>query len=209
MTETPDRFRTLIVTAHPDPGSVTGRAARAVADGFRDGGFAVDAHDVLAFDPRFAAADLAAYRDGAAGLPPDVRSEQRRLERYDAVAIVFPVYWWTLPGALKGWIDRVFTRGWAYDDTGAGTALSAPKRLYFFGIGATNEATYTKHGYEAGMHAQLVDGLAGYMGAADSELVLLYDGESTDAAAHAARDATARSRAAAIARRAGRTDDAA
>lgn len=30
--------------------------------------------------------------------------------------LVYPVYWWSMPGLLKGWIDRVFTNGWAYDE---------------------------------------------------------------------------------------------
>ncbi|MDP0400356.1 NAD(P)H-dependent oxidoreductase [Tsukamurella strandjordii] len=212
MTDTHDQFRGLIVTAHPDPQSATAATARAVADGFRDGGFAVvDQYDIVAdgFDATFRIDDLAAYRDGDSPLPEEVRAQQLRLEQYDALAIVFPVYWWTLPGALKGWIDRVFTRGWAYNDRGPEVELAAPKRLYFFGIGATDAATYREHGYLDGMQAQLVDGLAGYMGAEDSELVLLYDGESRHQEKHEAREEAARTAAAVIARRAGRSEDAA
>ena len=75
--------------------SSTAATARAVADGFRDAGLAeVTHHDVLesGFDPNFGAADLAAYRDGTADLPEDVAAEQRRLEGYDVLAVVFPVY---------------------------------------------------------------------------------------------------------------------
>lgn len=207
-----NELRGIVVTAHPDPNSATAATARAVAAGLQDGGLTdIALHDVLSegFDSTFRAVDLAAYRAGTAEVPEDVRAQQRLLEGFDVVVVVFPVYWWSLPGALKGWVDRVFTRGWAYDDAGTGAELSAPKRLYFFGIGATNEATYRKHGYLDGMQAQLVDGLAGYMGADDSELVLLYDGESDDPARHAAREAAARTAAEAIALRATVAEDAA
>lgn len=195
MTDNHTPLRALIVTAHPDPHSVTMSTARAVAAGLRDAGLdSVEHHDLVAarFDADFHDTDLALYRDPAAPLPDDVLAEQRRLEEVDVLAVVFPVYWWSLPGVLKGWIDRVFTRGWAYDDTGAGLLLRSPKRMYFIGIGATNEATYRKRGYLESMRTQLVDGIAGYMGADDADLVLLHDGESSDPAVHRARDEAAR-----------------
>ena len=34
--------------------------------------------------------------------------------RNDALAFVFPVWWWSLPATTKGWIDRVWSNGWAY-----------------------------------------------------------------------------------------------
>ncbi|MBS4100847.1 NAD(P)H-dependent oxidoreductase [Tsukamurella paurometabola] len=195
--------RAVVVTAHPDADSATARTAAAVARGLLRGGYAeVERHDVLiaGFDPTFGRADLGAYRAGGA-VPPDVRAEQRHLEEFDAIAVVFPVYWWSLPGPLKGWVDRVFTRDWAYDDTGSGAELAAPKRLYFFAIGAAGESTYRKHGYLDAMRAQLVDGLANYMGAEDSGLFLFGDGESDDTERHRARETAAEDAAAEIAAR--------
>ena len=32
--------------------------------------------------------------------------QQARIERADALAFVFPVWWWSFPAVLKGWIDR-------------------------------------------------------------------------------------------------------
>ncbi|WP_019200443.1 NAD(P)H-dependent oxidoreductase [Tsukamurella sp. 1534] len=211
MTKQTDSLRAVVVTAHPDADAATAATARAVAAGLRDGGAVdVEVHDLLlaGFDPAFRAADVAAYR-GDAPLPGDVREEQRYLEGFDLIAVVFPVYWWSLPSTLKGWIDRVFTRDWAYDDTGSGVVLRAPKNLHFFGIGAAGARAYDKYGYRDAMHAQLVTGIAGYSGAGDSSLVLLHDGESTDPDAHAARHATARGAAARIAERLGRDGNAA
>ncbi|MFJ6076038.1 NAD(P)H-dependent oxidoreductase [Streptomyces sp. NPDC093065] len=37
----------------------------------------------------------------------------RRVEVADRLAFIYPVYWWGMPAMMKGWIDRVFTEGWA------------------------------------------------------------------------------------------------
>jgi hypothetical protein len=36
-------------------------------------------------------------------MPEDVRREQARVERSDALMLVFPVWWWSFPAMLKGW----------------------------------------------------------------------------------------------------------
>ena len=67
-----------------------------------------------AFDPRFNAADHAVHRRQATP-PADVAAEQARIDRADARVLIYPVYWWSMPGILKGSIDRVFANGWAFD----------------------------------------------------------------------------------------------
>ncbi len=44
----------------------------------------------------------------------DVLREQERVRRADALAFVAPVYWLGFPAILKGWVERVFTYGFAY-----------------------------------------------------------------------------------------------
>ncbi|MBU8829365.1 NAD(P)H-dependent oxidoreductase [Mycolicibacterium goodii] len=47
-------------------------------------------------------------------LSPDVTAEQRKLEWADLVVLQFPLWWYSVPAILKGWIDRVFVKGFAY-----------------------------------------------------------------------------------------------
>lgn len=47
-------------------------------------------------------------------LSPEVRAEQAKLDRADLLVLQFPLWWFGLPAILKGWIDRVFVRGYAY-----------------------------------------------------------------------------------------------
>ena len=160
----------LIVVAHPDPGSFSHHVARHVAQGAveGDGDHAAKVADLAAegFDPRFSVADYAVHKDRA---PPaaDVVREQQRIDRSDALVLVYPVYWWSFPGLLKGWIDRVFSNGWAYDE-GAGTKLV--KRLghlpvHLVAIGGADPGTYDRHGYFRAMKTQIDHGIFDYCGA--------------------------------------------
>ena len=51
---------------------------------------------------------------------PDVESEQRKLLAADALILQFPLWWFSMPAILKGWVDRVFAYGLAYGYRGEG-----------------------------------------------------------------------------------------
>jgi len=58
----------------------------------------------------------------------DVPAEQAALARAELVVWLHPVYWYTVPGLLKHWFDRVLARGWAYGE--GGTALAGKRCLW-------------------------------------------------------------------------------
>lgn len=77
----------------------------------------------------------------------DVPAEQAALERADTVVWHHPTYWYTVPGLLKHWFDKVLLRGWAYGD--GGTALRGKRCLWVTTTGGDDDA------YSAsGMHAR-------------------------------------------------------
>ncbi len=45
---------------------------------------------------------------------PDVASEQQKLLWADAVLLQFPLWWFSMPAILKGWVERVYAYGLAY-----------------------------------------------------------------------------------------------
>lgn len=45
----------------------------------------------------------------------DVRRHQDRLREADLLVVQFPLWWYSVPAILKGWIDRVFESGFAFD----------------------------------------------------------------------------------------------
>jgi NAD(P)H dehydrogenase (quinone) len=53
----------------------------------------------------------------ARGGPPDVAEQQRKVAAADALAFVAPTYFVGFPAILKGWIERVFSLGFAFGFT--------------------------------------------------------------------------------------------
>lgn len=170
----------LIVVAHPDPRSLTHAVAARLAEGISQSGHATEVADLMAegFDPRFSATDHAVHLKEAAP-SADVLAEQARIDRADALVLVYPVYWWSMPGLLKGWIDRVFSNGWAYDEIPGGKLEKKLGRLpvHLVALGGAGQRTYQRHGYSSAMKTQIDHGIFDYCGAriVTSELLLPSD----------------------------------
>lgn len=164
-------LRVLLVLAHPRRTSLSGQAANAFADAAAANGHAIEWADLAAerFDPVLREADEPDWADDDKVYSEEVRREMRRIERNEATVMVFPVYWWSIPALLKGWIDRVWNNGWAY-----GERKFPQKRVWMVGIaGATAEA-FAKRGYDTAMRTQLEVGILDYCGVAEQRLELLY-----------------------------------
>lgn len=83
----------LIVVAHPDPKSLSHGVAAHIADRVvTNSGNSFDVADLSAeaFDPSFTAADIAVHRREVPA-PADVAAEQARIDRADALVLVYPV----------------------------------------------------------------------------------------------------------------------
>ncbi|MTJ80233.1 MAG: NAD(P)H-dependent oxidoreductase [Telmatospirillum sp.] len=160
----------VIVVSHPDSSSLTHALAAAAAEGVTSGepGHSVSLFDLAGegFDPRFGIADVAAHRRTAPP-PADVLDWQARLDHADALVLVYPVFWWSMPALLKGWIDRVFSNGWAYDDGANGKVGKKLTRLpvHLIAVGGADMQTYDRHGYLEAMRIQIDHGIFGYCGA--------------------------------------------
>ena len=89
-------------------------------------------------------------------LPDDVNAEQQRINRADALVLVYPIYWWSFPAQLKGWIDRVFTQGWAYDERdGKLVKLLGHLPVHLIALGGADQRTYARYGYFGSMKTQI------------------------------------------------------
>lgn len=178
----------LIVVAHPNPQSLTHHVAATVRSGIAESGHSAEIADLAAegFDPRYALADQAAYVKGEA-IPADVAAEQARIDRSDSLVLVYPVYWWSFPGLLKGWIDRVFVNGWAYQETDAGIEKKLARlKVHLVGIGGADLRTYARRGYQWAMRTQIDQGIFDYCGASVARSELFLPPESGDWSEHLA-----------------------
>jgi NAD(P)H dehydrogenase (quinone) len=89
-----------------------------------------------------------------------------------------------MPGQLKGWIDRVFTNGWAYDDIPNAKIVKRLRHLqvHLIALGGADMRTYARHGYFGAMKTQIDHGIFDYCGARvmTSELLLQSDARFPD-----------------------------
>ncbi|QPC94365.1 NAD(P)H-dependent oxidoreductase [Mesorhizobium sp. INR15] len=159
----------LVIVTHPDTQSLNHGVAAEICRGVMlSSGNSFEIADLAAegFDPRFTANDLAVHRREASP-SADVLAEQARIDRADALVLVYPVYWWSMPGLLKGWIDRVFTNGWAYDEGSDARLVKRLRhlRVHLVAIGGASERTYARHGYFGAMKTQIEHGIFDYCGA--------------------------------------------
>ena len=53
-----------------------------------------------------------AFTDGTQ--TADVAAEQDKLRRADLVILQFPLWWFSMPAIMKGWVERVYAYGFAY-----------------------------------------------------------------------------------------------
>jgi NAD(P)H dehydrogenase (quinone) len=117
------------VYAHPEPRSLNGALKDAAVEALLAAGHEVrvsdlyamkfkavaDAADFPARDPVerliYHRASGEAYHGGTQA--PDIRTEQQKLEWAEAVILQFPLWWFSMPAIMKGWLDRVFAHGFA------------------------------------------------------------------------------------------------
>jgi putative NADPH-quinone reductase len=109
-------MRVHLVHCHPLSESLNAHLAGHIAQLLIERGHEVDRLDLYAhgFSPAMSAEERRAYY-GAPMTPPDVEPLQERLAAADHLVLVFPTWWFSLPAMLKGWFDRVWAPGFAYD----------------------------------------------------------------------------------------------
>ena len=160
----------LIVLAHPEPQSFNGALTRTAVEALHASGHAVEVSDLYATgfkatadaadsfgvrqDPDYYRVDREqtfAHENGT--VTGDIVAEQDKLRHADLLILQFPMWWFGMPAILKGWADRVFTRGFAYlpgrkYDTGMFTG----KRAMVSVTTGTSADTYEPDGIDGSIH---------------------------------------------------------
>ena len=109
-------MRVLVVYAHPEPSSFVGALHRRIVEIVSERGHEVDDLDLYAekFDPVMSRHTYDCYLDTAANRE-EVAPYVERLLAAGALILVYPVWHDGLPAILKGYIDRVFLPGVAFE----------------------------------------------------------------------------------------------
>ncbi|XP_026124015.1 NAD(P)H dehydrogenase [quinone] 1 isoform X1 [Carassius auratus] len=121
----------LIVYAHQSPVSFNAAARDVAVQALTKQGYKVLVSDLYAMKFKASATEedikgdlknpehfiynnemMVAWQDGR--LSDDIAEEQQKLEQAELVIFQFPLYWFSVPAIIKGWIDRVLTQGFAF-----------------------------------------------------------------------------------------------
>lgn len=123
-------MKVLLVFAHPEPRSLNGALRDVAIRELEAQGHEVRVSDLYA-DQWKSEVDRADFPTLAGGAPlqpsrasktafaagmltEDVKAEHEKLLWADALILQFPLWWYTMPAILKGWVDRVYAYGLAY-----------------------------------------------------------------------------------------------
>lgn len=165
----------LTVLDHPNATSFSASVAQQFMAGAKAAGHSVELADLHAeaFDPLWSMADIEA--EGGTTALPDIAKEQERIARADAICLVFPLFWWGMPSMTKGWVDRVWTWGWAYNqlDDPELSLQRARSGVLLIPAGARSDEMENA-GYLSALETAWIKGTFGYFGLSPRRLEVLY-----------------------------------
>jgi NAD(P)H dehydrogenase (quinone) len=149
----------VVVFSHPNPRSFNRAILDSYVGALEHGGHEVRVRDLygLGFQPVLSATDLVGAASGR--VAEDVRVEQEHVAWADVVTFIYPLWWAGMPAVAKGYLDRVFSEGFAYafDETGLRKLLASKGAVTITTLGDTSE-NYRRLGFFDAMN-RLMDGI--------------------------------------------------
>ncbi len=120
----------LLVYAHPEPTSLNGSLKDFSLKRLEAAGHTVQVSDLYAMkwkavldaedsmdqpsEARFDASLASKHAFESGHQSADIADEQEKLLWADAVILQFPLWWYSMPAILKGWVERVYAYGFTY-----------------------------------------------------------------------------------------------
>jgi NAD(P)H dehydrogenase (quinone) len=155
-------MKALIVFAHPEARSYNGQLKDTIRQSLEQQGAVVEVSDLYAmgFDPvesgvhfpnreRTDVFDVQIEQRHAfegRTSSPDVKGEIEKLLNADLVVFQFPIWWFSMPAILKGWLDRVFVYGLFTSRQRYDTGFFSGRRAIVSVTGGGPESTFSYSG---------------------------------------------------------------
>ncbi|MGH4124630.1 MAG: NAD(P)H-dependent oxidoreductase [Clostridium sp.] len=155
----------LVVFAHPNSKSFGKSIVDAVVNASVEKGANVRVRDLyeIGFDPILKPADFEAFQSGK--VPDDILAEQEHIKWADVITFVYPVWWTSFPAMLKGYVDRVFSYGFAYEYIdGVPNGLLKSKKGLLFCTTGTPSKMYSANGMHNSMKQTTDQGIFNFTG---------------------------------------------
>lgn len=158
-------MKCLILYAHPNPKSFNNAILKTIENQLEKNGHQVEIRDLykIEFDPVLKADDFEKLQQGQ--VTEDVKIEQDFVAWADLIIVVAPVWWANLPAILKGYIDRVFSHGFAYTfgENGPEGLLPGKQAYLVSTSGAPNEI-YSQMGMHDSFTKTIDEGIFSFCG---------------------------------------------
>ena len=162
-----------LIWAHPRTDSLTARIAQTVMAELSERNCLVTELDLYraGFNPVLGHEDEPEWSHAEQNYSDEVMKLADDLKDKQAAFIVFPVWWFSTPAILKGYIDRVWNYGLFY---GRGTKLPF-ESIRWIALAGTTEEAYAQYGLNSSMTDLFNIGIAEFCGVTDSQVTILYD----------------------------------
>ncbi len=153
----------LIVYAHPNPKSFNNAIRGHVEAALKKQGKQYSVRDLylLKWNPVLGGEDLNFSKKGKT--PADIKTEQQYIKEADVIIVIHPIWWFGMPAVLKGYIDRVFSAGFAYEYAADGIkGLLADKKVMIINTTGGPQESYSKGGFKDALGKIFKDGTYGF-----------------------------------------------
>jgi NAD(P)H dehydrogenase (quinone) len=104
----------LVIYCHPDENSHSFSILEKVCSSLNENCFEVVDLYKCSFSPELMKREHRRIRERKREREPDVEELQAKISSADHLIFIYPVWWYSMPALLKGFMDRVFTGGFAY-----------------------------------------------------------------------------------------------
>lgn len=151
----------LIVYAHPRKESFNHAILETAVTGLEQTGHEVVVRDLYAigFNAVVSSSEI------IGGISEDIEREQEYLKWADVVTFIYPIWWTGLPAILKGYIERVFTYGFAYKYVnGEQMGLLKGKKAVIIHTQGKSNAEYAASGLDKALRLTSDKGIFEYCG---------------------------------------------
>lgn len=155
----------LVVYAHPKSESFNRAILETTTTVLKKNGHEVIVRDLysLNFQPVLKPEDTAAMRTGHT--PQDIKTEQEFITQADAITFIYPIWWTGLPAILKGYVDRVYSYGFAYSAGEEGIIkMLTGKQGFIINTHGTPQEIYDKIGMTDGLKITSDIGIFDFVG---------------------------------------------
>lgn len=154
----------LVIYAHPNPKSFNSAIRDVVIEELKKAEKDIMLRDLydLNFNPILSCDDFMKIQQCTAA--PDVLKEQEFVKEAGTLIFIYPLWWSSMPAILKGYIDRVFSYGFAYEvkETGTVGLLKGKRAFLITTTGATEEMNTASGLYNA--MGRVIDGSLEFTG---------------------------------------------